>query len=185
MAQAIIYLFASLFIFLILTEIITINFYYGEVIIIDINFMIFAVKFTKRRKQKEDNKNEKKHGRAGKDIFLLFLSSIIRKSDIILHRLDLSLPNKDPAANAIKYGIYTSFISSLLAFAEENSKNFSSDNIIISYSDHNSLKAVIDARIKISLLDIIISVFASIFLTVGRKIVERRAKTNYGRKQNE
>lgn len=180
MARGIIYLFTSLLVFLILTEVITFNINYNGSLILDINFTVFALRL-KKGAGTDSAKKSKSHTkfRPSLDLIRDFLYRVIRESDIQVKKFALSFPAKSPFAGAVMRGAYISFISSVLAFAEENAKNFQHDHIIVTCSDHTKTEVALYAKIRIPLLELIISVTALLikqWLRNGKK---------YGGKQNE
>ena len=148
--QSLLFLIASLIVFLILTEVLTIDISYGDITVIDVNFTVLAISFidrksNTRKKRKKNEKNNFKYISA-------FVLSASRKSDIILHRLNLRLPRTEPAQNALNKGICFSLLSSLLAYIESNSKNFYLGNISFDDSANNNSILTFDISFRISLL---------------------------------
>ncbi len=148
--QSLLYLIASLIVFLILTEVLTIDISYGDITVIDINFAVFAISFIDRK-----NTTRKKRNKSARNTFkniISFVLSASRKSDIILHRLNLQLPEGEPAEYAINKGICFSLISSFLAYIENNSKNLYLGNISFNDSANNNSILTFDISFRISLL---------------------------------
>ena len=174
--QSLLYLLASLTVFLILTEVLTIDISYGDSTVIEFNLMIFGIRFTKAKSK--NKKGRKKRFRPDFYTLATIIKLALSKSEIILHRLILLYPDKTPAANAIKIGALNSLLSAAVAYADGNSKNFYLGNISFENSANNSYKIMLDASLRISLLDFLIII---IRLHLSRiKGVKR-----HGRKQNE
>ncbi|MBQ9070345.1 MAG: hypothetical protein IJY23_03245 [Clostridia bacterium] len=180
MALALIYLFASLLIFLILTEVITVRIVRGDESFFDVNLTLFAIRLTPIKNN--DTKKSKKKSKKS-NIRSALILEILRKSKIVVREFKLTIPEKDPANNAFRGGVYTSVLSSIIAYAEENVAFFHADNIIIDYSAHNELKTTLDADITVRLSSVIGCVFVFLFESVVNKLKQKRG--SYGRKQNE
>ncbi len=181
MLTGILFLFFSLTAFLIFTETVILNiFYFEDTKIFEFNFTLFAISFQKSEKSKNAatksiKRKKKKH--ISKTLVKASISPmffILKNCEINIRELYAFLPISDPFENHIKYGIYNSVFSSLYTLAEEKAKKFSSNNIIINYSEHNKLKLNLDMQIKISLFNIFIS--ALIFVFENIKIALKKKK---------
>lgn len=167
--QSMLFLITSLTVFLILTEILTINISYGEVTVIDINLTIFAIRLTTKKNGNSSKRKKRRQRNSFKSILgLIFTAS--KKSDIVLQRLNISLPEGEPSGTAIKQGIYLSLISSVLAYAESKAKNLYIGNITFDNSANNNLKIAFDISFRISLMSFLASLC----------IYMKRQKKGYG-----
>ncbi len=168
MIQSLLFLVTSLTVFLILTEILTIDIFYGEKTIVDFNFTIFAIRFTS-----SDSKREKKKKRRNsKNIpsVLRFISPILSKSEIVLHNLYISLPSDSPSDYAIKRGIYISLMSAVFAYIDTAAKKFTANDITFHVSANNNYKVSYRVSFTVSLLNFL--TFLPIF--IKRRHEERR-----------
>lgn len=172
MIGAILSIFAALMIFLILTENLTIIFKHGEnYTVFEINFMVFAIVFKhsafyyrRKRKKTKTFKN------------LLFFKTLLPRASVKIHSLIISVPESEPKKNAIRYGIYHSVTSSILAFIESYSKFFEASNITILYSEHNKFRKQFEAELKISLLDVLICAISYVSTSIYYRFYGRRMK---------
>ena len=84
--QSLLLLLTSLTVFLIITEILTINISYGKNIVIDINFTVLALRLINDKNNKKASKRRRKKNRN-----LLFLKNILllvsRKSEVTIHEI--------------------------------------------------------------------------------------------------
>ena len=174
MAEALIFLFLSLSVFLILTEIVTVDLVYGISTSVQISLNVFALKFTKSKERDVKPPRRKRRFPARGAIYRI-LSVLIPRSEIHVRELSLGFNASDPASYALRRGFLLLFISPLLAFAEKNAGKFTADNITLGVSEHNNHDVRMSISIRISLLDIIIGLLSA--LTSARR--------SYGRKQNE
>ena len=185
MFAAISFLFVSLTAFIILTDKISVRIIKSEITIVKINLTIFAFHLILDRKNKNEKvKNKKKKKKLKTKIHLPYLiEAIIKKSTITLGEFVALFPKRSPAIDAIRYGAYTSFISSTITYFYNNAKNFSAGNIIIEYSEHNSFDVCFEAEVEISAFDFLICIIAY-SANEFKRILEKR-RIFYGRKQNE
>ena len=84
------------------------------------------------------------------------------------------------SAIAFRNGVLSSFISAFIAFAKENAKKFTARNITISTSEHNNLK--LNAKITVSLLNLIICTFPFFISVIGSAIKRLKGKSKLWRK---
>ena len=174
MLYSLIFLLTSLLTFLIFTEIITVNIFYDGNAIIDINFKIFAVRYTKTQ-----NRSKNKVSGRRRHIFPLqiavfsYFSRLVEKSYIDVSELTLLQDSSSYSSSALKNGIFTSLISALIAYAKENAKKFSAHNITFSTSEHNSLR--LNAKITISLIDFIVCT-APFAVDIAKSKLKRKGK---------
>ncbi len=183
MPEALIFLSASLFVFLILTEILTINIIRADTTVVEVNFMISAIRFTKKEKASNKRKQKRRVPIPPIGIIAAYLSRLASKSDIHIRSLVLSGSAPTPSAEALRSGIYNSAISVILGIIEENAKKFTAEHISISVSEHNKLQ--VDTKITISLLDLIICTVPFIKDVLVLKLRYTKGKWKHGRKQNE
>ena len=92
--QSLLYLLASLTVFLILTEVITIDISYGEKTVIDFNFMLFGIRFTES--EKADRKGRKKRFRPDFYTVTNLIKHLLHNSEVIVHRIAVLYPPKTP-----------------------------------------------------------------------------------------
>ena len=181
MFAAISFLIVSSIAFIILTDKISVRIIKNEITIVKINLTIFAFHLMFDRKNK--NEKAKKKKRKTKIHLPYLIEEIIKKSTITLGELVALFPKRSPAIDAIRYGAYTSFISSAISYFYNNAKNFSVGNIIIKYSEHNSFDVCFEAEVEISAFDFLICIIAY-SANEFKRILEKR-RIFYGRKQNE
>ena len=155
MIQSLLFLITSLTVFLILTEILTVNVFYGETTVIDINLTVFGIRLTESSDPINGKKKQRKKSKVGaiKD----FVIAASEKSEITVRYINFSMPKDEPAQVAIKQGIYISLLSSLLAYAENKAKNLYIGNITFDNSANNNLKISFDISFKISLIALLSS----------------------------
>ena len=170
MIAAILYTFAALMIFFVLTEIITIKLSIGESYTVELSFIVFAVVFKKSKsyktvKSKRRNKRSSRRYR--------FILSLIKHSEVKIKSLRILIPDDSPHKNALRFGIYNGLVYSFLAFLENNSSFFTADNITLSFSEHNNLKKLLEAEFKISLLDVFIASFIFASKSLIRLLYQR------------
>lgn len=175
MAEAIIFLTVSLSVFLIFTEVITLDILYSDETVVEIGLTIFAIQFTKNKKQKQKSPKKRKKRRGAADIYP-FITALIPRSEISIREISFGIRARDPAEYALKRGASILIVSSMLAYAEENAKKFSFSNIKLTFSEHNNSDITVNAQIRISLTDILIALASRI---VWQKNMSRRI---YGRK---
>lgn len=181
MANTVLSLFAALLIFIILTEKLTINLFFGEDYIIEFHFIVFALVLknsasSDNRRQKGNIKNKNKFLKR----YHLILS-FMRRAYVTINTLDIYVPKSYPMTDALGYGAYSALISSFLTFAENNSSFLEVSNINLSYSEYNTVKKQLDAELKLSLVDVIISYTSFMFLRLRYKLLLQKDKKN-GRK---
>lgn len=182
MLITLLFLFLALLFFLVLTEVITVTVAYDDYAVIEISLMIFALKLTFCQKDKKRNK--KKSKKTDSPFWGSFMSSAAKRSDITIKRLNVKIPAAEPQINALRFGVYTSALSSILALIKNNTRNFTVGNINTEYSEHNKPEIAFDAQIKISALNLLICLIGYGFEIASRKLFKKRG-INRGRKQNE
>lgn len=180
MAISLICIFASLLIFIILTETLTIYISQRDhITAYEIHFIVFAIVL---RKEKQTKKHYKKRFSDNKNkIFKSFLPKLIKSSEITVNNIEIYLPSSNPFADALRHGIYSSFLSSLIAFGESNTHFFKTRNIKLINSEHNKITTFIDIKFKITLLDALIC----FVLYLCERIFKGTRRKTYVRKQNE
>lgn len=178
MAGAILSVLAALIIFFVLTESLTINLEYGENYTVKFNFMVFAIIFKSSKSHTFKKKKQKKRKKFKKRFFYRLLAILLPRSSVKIHCLILSIPESLPKADAISYGIYSAIISSFVAFLENTSKFFEASNITILYSEHNKIKKQLEAELKISLLDFLISLISFFFSEIYYRLFAKRMLKN-------
>lgn len=170
MTEAILYVFAALMIFFVLTEIITLKLFIGESYIVELNFIVFAVVFKKSSSYKTVKKA--KRGKK-KRLRYSFIISLVKRADVTVRYLRVSIPDGTPYKNALRFGMYNGLVYSFLAFLENNSSFFAASNITISFSEHNNFKKELEAEFKISLLDVLIASVLFVLKSFGRLLYQR------------
>ena len=166
--QSLIITIASLSVFLIFTEILTIDIFHGEKTVIDFNLMIFGIRFTQTKNKKK--KGRKKRFRSAFYTLKNIVEPIIRKSELSINSIRVFYPHATPFINAIKVGIFNSAISSALAYVEANSKKFRLGTITYEDSANNNYRIVFDISLKLSLL--------SFFFAVVKAGLHKKRKVN-------
>lgn len=181
--EAVIFPLSALFIFLIFSEIITVEVFYDDVFHFNINFNIFgislypekAIERAKKREKRKKQKNKIKRSDipAIKDAFVYLLSySTVEINDIRLYM------KSAPGLNTyVKEGALYGALYSILYILRLNSKKFIQNNIFISSSDNNKNDLYLDAKITFPLFRVIfaVAVFAKnkFFSKKEKKIVRR------------
>ena len=174
MPYALIFLLTSLLAFLILTEIITVNIFHDGVTVIDVNLIIFAIRYTKSVSTAAENKKYGKRSIAAVPAVFSYLTRIIEKSYIDIREFSLRRDSGSAASLAIGTGVFNSLIAVAVAYAKKNAKKFTSANITYSASEHNNLK--LDAKITISLLNFIICTLPFIVRMIGLRAKRLKGK---------
>ncbi len=177
MALVFVYLFASLIVFFILTELITLDIYYDEVLTVNINFMVFALRLSK--KQSNVSGGRGKSFRPPINALKSFITRLLKVSFLYVKKLHVFISAKTPFSYAISHGAYSSFISTCLIFAEQACKKFAYDNILVAQSDHTKSKICFNIKIEFTLYSLLIC----LFLLILNSFI-KRDKINGG-KQNE
>ena len=180
MPYALIFLLTSLLTFLIFTEIVTVNIYHNGNTVIDVNFMIFAVRYTKSNKAAKSKSKRNARRLIPATAIISCISRLIEKSYIDIFEFSLGQGGDSFSAIAFRNGVLSSFISAFIAFAKENSKKFTARNITISTSEHNNLK--LNAKITVSLLNLIICTFPFFISVIGSAIKRLKGKSKIWRK---
>ena len=170
MTEAILYVFAALMIFFVLTEIITLKLFIGENYTIELNFIVFAIVFKKSKSYKTVKKTKRNKP---KRLRYAFIISLVKRADVTVKSLHVSIPDSSAHKNALRFGMYNGLVYSFLAFLENNSSFFKASNITISFSEHNNLKKELEAEFKISLLDVLIASFLFVLKSFGRLLYQR------------
>jgi hypothetical protein len=167
MATALLYLMASLLVFLILTEIVTINIKYDNRFVVKINLMIFAVQISQSA-QSESTASLKKKKRKRPAILRLYKSAyrLIGASDIFIRNLTLKIASENPISYALTRGTYLSVISAGMAMLSSTGRNFKYGNIIVTSSVHNKTEVTVNANIKCSLVAFL---YFCISLVIGKR----------------
>lgn len=153
MATALLYLMASLLVFLILTEVVTINIKYDNVWIAKISLMIFAIQISQSKKRKSKASLKKKRQR--KPPVMRLCKSIYRlagASNIFIRNITLKINSENPISYALIRGSYLSLISAGMAALSSKGRNFRYGNIIITPSVHNKNELFLNASIECSLI---------------------------------
>lgn len=153
MATALLYLSASLLVFLILTEVITVSLNYDRLWMAKINFMIFAVQLS-QSESSQKKKSSKKRRRRRPAILRLYklIYRLGRRSDVYINTLAIKISSDNPYEYAITRGAYLSLLSAGAAALISAGRNFSYDNIIITNSEHNKTEVILDVKFKCSLI---------------------------------
>ena len=178
MTQAFIYLLASLSVFLVLTEIVTVNIIYDGDFTLEIGLMIFAVRLTTAKRGVTKSRVKRSvQKRLGKSLLPNLTLIILEKGKISVRSFHFSLPANSPFSSAIKYGIIVSLLSSVLSLQNQKNIFFNPKNITAAYSDNNKIKALIDVRIEIYLIKLIVNLIAfSILSFVDRLILPKEKR---------
>lgn len=177
--QSLLIAIASLTVFLILTEVLTISISYGEKTVIDLDLTFFGIRLTKTKNEKQNKKGRKKRFRPDFYTITEFIRRLFSKSDVTVRFIRVYYPDDDPAESAIKIGLFNSLISTAIAYAEAYSKKFQPGNITFLESANNSYKIEFDISLRLSLISFIAVL---IRLQSGRR---SEGANYYGRKQNE
>ena len=152
--QSLLFLLTSLTVFLIFTEILTINISYEKNTVIDINFTVLALRLINDKDNKKTTKRKKKKIkdlRSLKNIILL----ISRKCEVTIHEIYIPFKALRPSNFAIKKGLYTTLLSYLLSYIENNSKKLKVNNIIIDDSGNNNYTPSFYISLKLSLITLL------------------------------
>ena len=166
--EAFIFPVFSLIIFLILTEIITVNIKYYETSYIDINFMIFGICLFPKGKRKSNVSRDKKDKKKTKKYTSLryAFKYLLNHSYINLKELNLTIPDATPKNSALfcAGGIFVS--DAILNCIYQNSKNFKSGKIFVGACDNNSFKLEFNTKITFSFLSAVISFLVFVFYSI-------------------
>ncbi len=170
-------LISALMIFIILTETLSIDLYIGENYIIEIHFIVFAIVLKKSKSNKIKTAKRKSKKLKSLNFRYSLLFSLMRRSSLNIRKLNVTLAKNDPMSDALSYGIYSGLISSFLSFAENNSFFFEAHNITLSHSEHNIFKKEIEAELKLSFVDVIISCVEFLLTKARARIFYKRMRT--------
>lgn len=177
MLNAVFSLISALAIFLILTEVLTIKLHYGENYSIEFHFIVFALVLKNSPLKEKRQKNKKRNKQKNFHFFYSLVLILMRHSTVRINNFTVSLPKSKPMNDALNYGICSGLISSLLSFAENNSKFFEASNITLFHSEHNTLKKELDAELKLSLIDAFISYVKFLRLIARDRHFNKRMRT--------
>ena len=169
MILSLLFLIASLSIFLILTEVLTIDIFYDENLILDLNFTIFAIRFTKSEHRSENNKKKRRRRNFTASSLFDIISPALNKCEVVLHHLNISLPADSPNKCVTRQYLYVSVISPVFAYVEAKSKKFSLNDITFDVSANNNYKISYRISFEISLID-----FFTFFVLFRHRSHERR-----------
>ena len=172
-----------LIIFLIFTEIITVNLRISDKAEIDVNFMIFAISFKKPPKNNNTAKKSKRKVKLPIGAYLKLLFSVLRTSEIILRRASVDVSSSDPFIGVLNQGLYSTILGAAISYAEANSKKFTFDNIKYTDTEHNNIK--LDAGIVIPMRELIVSFVPFLYELLSAYTKNMRGRLKNGRKQNE
>ena len=166
--QSLLYMIVSLTVFLVLTEILTIDISYGDQTVIDFDLMIFGLRFT----QSKTNTKKGRKKRFRPDFYTVknTLDELLSKSDLNVRSVEIYYPYGEVSANAIKVGACNSILSAILAYAEANSKKFKLGKITYADSANNNYKIVFNVNIELSLLSFLNTVIKLRLQRKSRKV---------------
>ena len=152
--QSLLVLIASLTVFLVLTEILTIDISYGDKTVIDFDLMIFGIRFTQTKKQ--NRKGRKKRFRPDFYTVMSIINTLIGESEITVRRISVFYPQSSPDENAFKEGLCSSLLYPALAYAKVSSKNFILGNITFENSANNNYRIALDITLELPLISFLI-----------------------------
>ena len=135
--------------------------------------MVFAVVF-KKNKFKGVRFKKRKPRAKGKYLKYSIISLLLPRSSVKINSLVISLPKTKPYHDSVLFGVYNGVISSFLSFLENTSNFFEASNIRVEYSEHNIFKKQVDAELKISLLDALISYLKIFALRIYYRLFYKR-----------
>ena len=176
--EAYVFPLVALFVFLIFTEILTVDILYDKSPELDFNLNILGIRLRPEDTVKRKKQRKRRKKRARKDAFAALMPVILyvlSHSHTEIKGLHLTIDSNDAADFFIKRGVLTSFINSVLTLIEENSKTFSKENIIICASDNTNIKFYV--KLTVPLMFIARAVF--VYLK-QRFLAKRRKTTNVG-----
>ena len=159
MTEALVYLFSSLLIFLLLTEAITFHLTVGQTAVLEIHFTVFALRLERAR----HSENIGKRGQAIRfrpriNAIIVFAQRVIRGSYIKINKLAVALPERSPSESALHQSYAFSLLCSLLAFLHSDAKKFTHGDITLSTSDNTKINAELDVRLTLSLLRLLLAI---------------------------
>ena len=173
MIEAILYVFAALMNFFVLTEIITVKLHFGENHTVELGFIIFAIVFKKTKSYRRIRAARSSRLTKLRATRYAFILTLLKRCDVEVRSLRIFIPDSTPSKNALRFGLYNGLVYSFLAFLENNSSFFTASNITLSYSEHNKLKKQLEAEFKISLLDVFISAILFTLQACGRLLYQK------------
>lgn len=159
-------LLSSLFILLSLKQILTVSIVLRDELYLSFDFLfinltIYPFKSTARAFRKNKAKRDKKPS-IGKRFSkgkkqLLILNEIIRRSDVSVSTIELSVKDERPNARVLKRQGVFAVLSALIGAIENSSRSFSYNGVNFNESDANF---DVNINFKTSLLDIVTSLFS-------------------------
>ena len=155
MIQALLFLFASLPIFIILTETVKFRLIINETETLQIHFTIFALYLERTKDKKVQSKGKGKRNRKRSTKLHSFLGRLIPAAEVEISRLAVLLPSSDPSEAALRRASALSLLSSAFALLQNRARNFLIGDITVEPSDNNNLKAILDLSITVSLVRIL------------------------------
>ena len=158
MVQGLIFFIASLLVFIIFTETVTIKVLFDKKTVIQIHFTVFALYLEESdASSSKTGKERKGRKRRRRDTATLFsyLKKLIPYSHISVTDLTLYLPQNDPAKYVLIRTGAISFISAVMTYARSKADFFQYRDITVKASDNNNLAATLNMSITVSLLRIL------------------------------
>lgn len=167
MTESLIFLLASLLIFLVLTEAITLRALYGtEERVIIIDFMLFGIRLNLNNKKRNNKRRRKKQSKKAKPQFTAIKPAteyLLSKSTIKISYLNIKTASHEPSDTALRSAGIVSALSAMFALIDAYSKKFSYDNIFIGVSDNNKTELAFDISIEAHILSLVASLSIFIF----------------------
>lgn len=173
MALGIIFLIASLLVFLILTETLTVRFVYSDVKRIDVDLNVIGVSLFPTRSRKRKKEKESMHSPRRSLERILSIGAWLSVATLKVNSLTVSIAASEPMELALKRAAAYSFISALFAYASERSAFFCADNIIINASGNNKSELSFDIELEAALLRFIAAAIALFLRRAGKRLRER------------
>ena len=172
MTEALVYLFSSLLIFLLLTEAISFHLTVGQATVLEIHFTVFAL----RLERGSQSESIGKRGRAIRfrpriNAIIVFAKRVIRGSYVKINRLNIALPRSSPSESVLRHSYLSSLLCSILAFLHSDAKKFTHGDITLSTSDHTKINAELDVKLTLSLLRLLLALIELLIKARRKKYV--------------
>lgn len=173
--EAFVFPLVALTVFLIFTEVLTVDIFYYEDIELNLNLNILGIKLTPERVVKRNEKRKNKKKSTKKEVFSTLIPAInflLHRSEVEIKHLSVEIKQSEASEFFIRKGICLSFINSFMILLEGNSKIFAKENIIITTSDNNNIKFYVKLTVPL------LHVLTALFVYLKERFFRKRRKIN-------
>lgn len=155
MIQGLIFFIASLSVFIIFTETVTIRVIFNKKTVIQIHFTVFALHLEESDAPSTKIRKGRRHRRRNTATLLSYFKGLIPYAELSVTEFTLNLPQNDPARYVLLRTGAISFVSAAVIYASSKANFFQYRDITVKASDNNNLAATLDVSMTVSLLRIL------------------------------